>query len=73
MKDTLEWIIAWFVGIVSIVFMVLLGIGLSWIATCLTVKAITWCFGIAFSWKVSTGIWLIVCLIRLAFPKKETK
>ena len=38
----------------------------SWLMTCGIVKLITWCFGVAFSWPIATGIWLITCLISMA-------
>ena len=42
---------------------------ISWIATCGIIKLITLCFGWTFSWAIATGIWLILCLIRLIFNK----
>ena len=41
--------------------------GLSWIVTCGIVKLITMCFGWTFSWSIATGIWLIICILRLIF------
>ena len=37
--------------------------GLSWIATCGLIKLITMCFGWNFSWAISTGLWLVMCLV----------
>lgn len=36
---------------------------LSWIVTCGIIKLITICFGLAFTWKIASGIWLILILI----------
>ena len=41
--------------------------GLSWIITCGIVKLITLCFSWTFSWSIATGIWLIICILRLIF------
>ena len=41
--------------------------GLSWIVTCGIIKLITMCFGWTFKWSVSTGIWLIICILRSNF------
>ena len=37
---------------------------LSWALTVGLIKLICLCFGIAFSLKVATGIWLILCILR---------
>lgn len=42
---------------------------LSWVIVCAFIKLITMCFGLAFSWAIATGIWLIICLINLLFKK----
>ena len=34
-----------------------------WIITCSLIKLITPCFGLAFSWPIATGIWLIIVLL----------
>lgn len=36
---------------------------LGWLLTCGILKAICICFGLAFSWKIATGIWLVLSLI----------
>ena len=41
--------------------------GLSWIITCGIVKLITLCFSWTFSWSIATGVWLIICILRLIF------
>lgn len=43
--------------------------GISWIAACGIIKLITMCFGWTFSWGVATGIWLILCLVKLFLKK----
>lgn len=42
-------------------------LGMSWIATCGVIKLITMCFGWNFSWKIATGIWLIISILRDIF------
>ena len=53
-------------GIVAIFIILILAfcIGMSWIITCGIIKLITMCFGWEFSWTVSTGIWLIMIMMR---------
>lgn len=51
----------------KIIFSILLVIGLffvSWGATCLLIKFITWCFGWNFNLLYATGIFVIICLIN---------
>jgi hypothetical protein len=38
-------------------------LSISWLLTCGIIYLITLCFGIAFSWGIATGIWLILLLI----------
>lgn len=37
---------------------------ISWMIVCGIIKLITLCCGLAFSWLVATGIWLILLLIK---------
>jgi hypothetical protein len=41
--------------------------GFSWIVTCGIIKLITLCFGLVFTWKIATGIWLVLLLISSVF------
>ena len=41
--------------------------GVSWIVTCGIIKLITMCFGWTFKWSISTGVWLIICILRSIF------
>lgn len=45
---------------------------LSWIVTCGIIKLITMCFGLTFSWSISTGIWLIWILLKSLFSNNVT-
>ncbi len=49
--------------LVVIVLIIGTPLGLSWIVVCGIMKLITLCFGLEFSWAISTGIWLILALI----------
>ena len=40
---------------------------LSWLLTCGIIKLICLCFGLTFSWLISTGIWLVMILLRSVF------
>lgn len=53
-------------AVVILVFAVVLMLictGINWLFTCGIVKLITMCFGVDFSWKIATGIWLIARFI----------
>lgn len=52
-----------FIGILLLV----IGYAISWILTCGIIKLITICFGLAFSWAIATGFWLILCLLKSVF------
>ena len=39
----------------------------SWAVTCGIIKLITVCFGLKFSWKIATGIWLVMFLVKGVF------
>lgn len=50
-------------SILIFILLILLLFGVSWIITCGIIKLITLCFGLKFSWIISTGIWLCLVLI----------
>lgn len=52
-----------------LIIMSLLALALSWIVTCVIIKLITLCFGVAFSWLIATGIWLVILLLKSVFGK----
>lgn len=56
---------------IAIALLCILSYGLSWLITCGLVKLIGLCFGFAFSWKIATGVWLVVCLIKFIFPSNK--
>jgi hypothetical protein len=45
-----------------LILMIIL-LSISWLITCGIIYLITLCLGIAFSWGIATGIWLILLLI----------
>lgn len=53
--------------IIGVILGIVVVCGISWIATCGIIKLITMCFGWDFSWRIATGIWLIICLLESAF------
>ena len=56
-------------GVVALIVIAILAVcyGLSWIVTCGIIKLITMCFGWTFKWSIATGIWLIICILKLIF------
>ena len=58
---------------VEIVIIVILGLAISWGATCGIIKLITMCFGWQFKWHVATGIWLIMRLASTVFKSSGGK
>ena len=54
-----------------IVIGLIVGYAISWAFTVGIIKLITMCFSIGFSLPVATGIWLILCLLKLVFHKSE--
>lgn len=59
-------------GCLLAIFLFFFMFAISWICTCGVVYLITLCFGWTFSWAVSTGIWLILCLLMACF-KNDSK
>lgn len=59
--------------LVGILIILIIGvlIGVSWVVTCLLVKLVAWCFGLAFSWKVATGIWVVLFILKSTFKGKD--
>lgn len=57
-------------GLVFIIAMVL-GYVLSWAVVVGIIKLITMCFSIGFSFPIATGVWLILCLLKLVFHNSE--
>lgn len=66
MKKNGEKTISYILGVFVVVAILY---GISWIAACGIIKLITMCFGWTFSWGVATGIWLILCLVKLFLKK----
>ena len=57
-------------GLAFIIAMVL-GYALSWAVVVGIIKLITMCFSIGFSLPIATGVWLILCLLKLVFHNSE--
>lgn len=55
---------------ILLIIVSLLALALSWIVTCVIIKLITLCFGVAFSWLIATGIWLVFLLLRSVLGNK---
>lgn len=57
----------WFLGVLIAIGAYLAVCAITWAATCGIIKLITLCFGLSFNWLFSTGIWLLVWLLRMVF------
>ena len=53
------------------VLALVIGYAISWAITVGVIKLITMCFSIGFFLPVATGIWLILCLLKLVFHKSD--
>lgn len=58
-----ESIIAFFIALLALVALT----ALSWVCTCFIIWLICLCFHINFSLDTSTGIWLVLVLLRSTF------
>lgn len=59
------------VFIIAVLYVALM-CAISWALTCGLVYLIMLCFGLVFSWKIATGIWLILFLLSCFFGKSST-
>lgn len=46
---------------------------LTWVATCIMVKLIFMCFDLHFTFKIATGIWLSLALLKFQYSPKTNK
>lgn len=60
-----------FLTFIAVVFVILTCTFMSWTITCGIIKLIAVCFGIGFSFKVATGIWLILMLLKFVFGAQD--
>lgn len=65
MKKILKWMI--------VILLVGLACILSLLITCGIIKLITLCFGWTFKWRIATGIWLILILLKSCFSSNSSK
>lgn len=63
-----DWIL-----ILAIALIPVLAFGFSWFVTCGVIKLITMCFGLTFKWKVATGIWLTIIVLKSIFTVTVTE
>lgn len=57
-------------GVLIGVILTVVGYGISWGITIGLIYLICLCFSWKFNLLIATGIWLILCLIKLVFPSK---
>ena len=48
-------------------------IALAWLGVCVMVRLITFCFDLPFSFKIATGVWAVLLLIRFTFNNLGVK
>lgn len=57
--------------VLGVITVIALLYGISWLIVVGLLKLIAMCFGVAFSLKAATGIWLGIVLIKLLFTKSD--
>ena len=50
---------------------IIVGYALSWIITVGILWGIAWCFSIPFSIKIATGVWIVLCSLKLLLTSKN--
>lgn len=55
------------IGIIVTLIILAVFYGISFGITGLIIKGICWAFGLAFSWKLAFGIWLVLALVGSIF------
>lgn len=53
------------IELLLIILLIVLVVGLDWLLTCGIVKILSLCFGFVFSWKIATGVWIIIIVIQI--------
>ena len=63
------------IGFIIGLFVLIIGYALSWGITIGLLYLVCLCFSWQFDLLIATGIWLVLCLVKLIFPSKkgETK
>lgn len=56
-----------------VILALLLVLGISWVLTCGWLYLIALCFSWVWSWKIATGIWLILLLLGAFFKPTNSK
>ena len=57
--------------IMAVLITAIIVIGASWGICCGLLKLISMCFGLKFSIKVATGIWLVIAFVNFFMGKKK--
>lgn len=60
-------LITFIIGLVILIGSVFL----NWLIVAGIVKVLSLCFGFAFSFKVATGIWLVILILESIFKQKK--
>lgn len=47
-------------ALISAITSMLFSLGFTWLITCGFIKLIAYCFGAHVSWRIATGVWLII-------------
>jgi hypothetical protein len=52
---------------IAVIIIVIGIIGISFLVNCILVKILSMCFGFTFTWKLATGIWIIILILKNIF------
>lgn len=56
--------------IIACILAVVVSLAIGYLIVVGLIKLICLCFGLAFSWKIATGVWLVLCLLSMFFWEK---
>lgn len=59
------------IAVIGVAFILSVCAFVSWAIVCGIIKLITMCFGLGFSFKVATGIWLVFVLLKFVFGAQD--
>ena len=59
--------------IIACILCVVVSLAIGYLIVVGLVKLICLCFGLVFSWKIATGIWLILGLLSMFFGKNKSE
>lgn len=73
MKRFKKKIVAGGITAIVVVGLMIVIYGVSWIVTCGLIKLVCMCFGLTFTWKIATGIWIVLAILQSVFKTTVNK